>query len=512
MEHSDLANHLPVDPGRTAIGESPKEQIRKSSGATFFSRESNWWLFCLGIVVLKFVLLAVDSAPKLYLGDSISYIWTALTGWIPEDRSYFYGFVIRGLTVWTRSLTPLLIVQAALGAVIAIALTWICRTSFGLSGRLSYFFGFLCAIDPLQLLWERYVMTETFSLFFYALMLQQSFDYLRRRRITTLVLIQFLSIMAVGFRVVYLLAGQITAVALPFIAFISETPSLPPPSGVLTRLQFLKRPALWQHLAVSVCAMVLFDQSYKHAYGFVAHREPAYLYQSGYFLLTSWAPALQPQDATDPRLAKIIEHGNEFGLRDLDLRDSQRFRSGRLIDRWRRVEPDRRKTNDIAARTALNAFKRDPAAVIGLAAKTYFLFYNIQNVKRFLTYELGAGTLQPSHVALLAERFHWTGPTDIAAEPMTLTRWYYVAAWPYYFLPLLSPLFAVALLVFARNKALAWFLFIQTTVMFGVITLLSMFPIMRYFQSLSLLALFNVALLTRSVLPKATSASMTEQC
>ena len=511
MEHSDPGSDLSVNPGGAEIGDRPKDQVRKSSGPTLFTSESNWWLFCLGIVVLKFLLLAVDSAPKLYLGDSISYIWTALTGWIPEDRSYFYGFVIRGLSVWTHSLTPLLIVQAALGAVIAIVLTRICRTSFGLSERLSYLFGFLCAIDPLQLLWERYVMTETFSLFFYALFLQQSFDYLQRRRITNLVLIQFLSIMAVGFRVVYLLSGQIAAVALPLIAFISQSPAPPPPSGPFARLQFLKRPILWQHLAVSVCAMVLFDQSYKHAYGFVAHREPAYLYQSGYFLLTSWAPALQPQDATDPRLAKIIEQGNEYGLRDLDLRDSQRFRSGRLIDRWRRVEPDRRKTNEIAARTALNAFRRDPATVIGLAAKTYFLFYNVNNMKRFLTYELGAGTLQPSHVALLAERFHWTGPADIAAEPMTVTRWYYVAAWPYYFLPLLSPLFAAALLVFARNKALAWFLCIQTIVMFGVITLLSMFPIMRYFQSLSLLALLNVALVVKSLLPKATGTSTTEQ-
>src|ERR1051325_10347342 len=189
MEHSDLGNPLPVDPGRTEVGASLEEQARKSSGSTLFNGKTNWWLFCLGIVVLKFALLAIDSAPKLYLGDSISYIWTALTGWIPEDRSYFYGFVIRGLSVWTHSLMPLLIVQAALGAIIAIVLTWICRTSFGLSEKLSYVFGFLCAIDPLQLLWERYVMTETFSLFFYALMLQQSFDYLWRCRLTTMVLI-----------------------------------------------------------------------------------------------------------------------------------------------------------------------------------------------------------------------------------------------------------------------------------------------------------------------------------
>ena len=36
-------------------------------------------------------LLCLDPTPKLFMGDSWSYIWTALTGWIPGDRSYFYG-------------------------------------------------------------------------------------------------------------------------------------------------------------------------------------------------------------------------------------------------------------------------------------------------------------------------------------------------------------------------------------------------------------------------------------
>ena len=34
--------------------------------------------------------------------------------------------------------------------------------------RWAYLFGFLCALDPLQLLYERYVMTEAISLFLYA--------------------------------------------------------------------------------------------------------------------------------------------------------------------------------------------------------------------------------------------------------------------------------------------------------------------------------------------------------
>jgi hypothetical protein len=69
--------------------------------------------------------------------------------------------VIRWSSLWTESLTSLLILQAFLGAGTAILVTIICRLIFGLASRLSYVFGLLCSLDPLQLVWQRYVMTET---------------------------------------------------------------------------------------------------------------------------------------------------------------------------------------------------------------------------------------------------------------------------------------------------------------------------------------------------------------
>jgi hypothetical protein len=478
--------------------ETEERRTKNPPRSLFFAGESNWWLFCLAIVVLKFLLLALDSSPKFYLGDSSSYIWTALSGWIPEDRSYFYGYVIRWVSVWTCSLTSLLIVQVFLGAIIAIALAWICRMIFALPEWLAYLFGFLCAIDPLQLTWERYVMTETFSLFFYALVLQQSFVYLRDRRITTLVIIQFLSVITIGFRMVFLVVVQVMAVALPLIAFLWPSKA----AGTATaarpaRLEFLKRRAFWQHFAVSVIAMFLLDQGYKHAYGFLSHREPAHLHGSGYFLLAAWAPALQPQDATDPRLAEIIEHGSEFALGDFSFRGNQRVAPGYLIDRWRRVEPNRRRSGKIATQTALNALKRDPAAVIAIAAQNYLVFWR-GDLKLFLQWDLGVGTFKNSQLKFLAERFHWTGRADVASEPPTFTKQYYVAALPYYFLLLLSPLLSFALLFFAIDKPKAWFLFIHTATMFAVTLLLSVGAYIRYFQPVSLLLLLSIALTVKS--------------
>src|SRR5262245_4968244 len=102
-----------------------------------------WWLFCALVFAIKLLLLWLDPTPKLFLGDSWSYIWTALTGWIPGDRSYFYGYLIRWLAVWPHSFALLLLMQALASSATAIMFALICRRFFEISNALSFLFGLL---------------------------------------------------------------------------------------------------------------------------------------------------------------------------------------------------------------------------------------------------------------------------------------------------------------------------------------------------------------------------------
>src|SRR5262245_9591299 len=170
-----------------------------------FRAVNGWWLFCILIFAIKLLLLWLDPRPKLFMGDSGSYVHTALTGWIPEDRSYFYGYLVRWLALWPGSFTPLLLIQALASGVTAIVFALICKRFFEMSKSISFVFGLLCALDPLQLVWERYVMTESFSLFVYALVVYWSLAYLRDRRLWQLAVVQALSVLLIGFRMSYLL-------------------------------------------------------------------------------------------------------------------------------------------------------------------------------------------------------------------------------------------------------------------------------------------------------------------
>lgn len=476
----------------------------------FVTNNKQWWLFCIGILVLKLLLLAIDPSPRLYVVDSLSYVWTAITGRTPEDLCYFYGYFIRWFCNWAGSFTPLIIVQVLLGVIIAVTVAWICRAIFLLSEWLSYLFGFLCSIDPLQLAWERYVMPETFGLFFYALVVHQSFVYLRSRRVAALVGIQILSVITIGFRMMFLIPLQVMAAALPLIAFAFET--VPTASSSAVRpsgLQFLQRWTFWRHLAVSLIAMFVLSWGYKQANGFSSDRGPAYRYGSGYLLLSAWAPAIRPEDSPDPRLAEIIRHGSEFDLKNETLRNAQRYAPGHLIARWRRVEPDKLKSGKIATSTALNALRRHPGGVIKVAANTYYAFWKGPAMERLAKADLGTRKISASHERLLVERYHWRGQTDTRALPVTLSRWYYVASAPYYFAILLSPLLSLALLFAARNKANAVLLFAHTSLVFVVTFLFSIAPTTRHFQPLSFLMLLSVGLAVKSLhasVPEETAA------
>jgi hypothetical protein len=499
-----IAKKLDAKVIRTGRSEGFREhQTQPAANLVRSAVDRSWWLFCLAVLAFKFLLLSLDPLPKLYLGDSLSYLETAISGWMPGQRSFVYGYVIRWTSLWTGSLIWLLVLQVFLSIVIALIAAWICRAIFDLPKTLSYLFGFLCSIDPLQLAWERYVMTETCSLFFYALVVQQSFVYLRSRRMVTLLAIQVLSVITISFRMSFLITVQVMAVALPVIAFFAEPRPTKPAVGQRWRLQLLKRGAFWRHLAASAATMFLLDQGYQHVNGFLSHREPARLYDTGYFLLAIWAPALQPQDAADPRLAEIIRHGSEFGLRDIALRDGQLFSPGFLVDRWRHAESDPGKSGEIATRTARNAFYRDPAAVIGLAAKTYFAFWfwSGHSIRKIAEFSLGMGThLTDSERANLAKWFHWAALPESRPQVQTMTTWYYEAASPYFFLVLLSPVVSLALLFIARNKAYALLLFAHTTVLLASTFLLSLHPDTRFLHPLSFLTLLNLALAVKSLL------------
>lgn len=457
------------------------------------------WALCLfSIFVLKLLFFAIDPLPKLYLGDSDSYIWTAVSGWIPDDRSYFYGYVIRWTSFWTESLTPLLVVQVCLSTITCILFAAICRFVFKLPARWAYLFGFLCAVDPLQLLYERYVMTEAISLCLYAIVIHRSLLYLRDRCLRDLAIVQAVSVVLIGFRMSFLLQVQINTVLLPVIAFAPDV------------LKRLRRPStegasrlpaarVWGgHLLVSVALLFLLHAGYKRTNGWVSHREPAYLYGTGLVLLACWSSVLQTEDAADPRLADLIGRGDEFDLKNPTLRNSQRFTPGRLIDRLSKLEPDRSKADRLAKKTALHALWRDPLGILGIGWHTYVSYWNVAAMKKCAEMDFSFWN-PPSDdlIARLASRFHLSYAKGTTAR--SALQLYYGWAWPYYFLILLAPLLSGLAIALGSVRPYAILIFVHISIMMATSMTFGGDSV-RYLQPISFMTLLILALGAKAAL------------
>lgn len=458
------------------------------------NERKQWWVFCLLIVLLKLLLLALDPLPKLFIGDSACYISTALVGWIPDDRSYFYGYVIRWVSLSTGSLTALLLLQTLMSAATAMLLAHVCRSTFGLSVKVSYILGFICALDPLQLVWERYVMTETISLFLYVAVLHYAFRYLKHRGLRDLARVQGLSILLLGFRMSYLLLVQISAVLLPILAFA-------PLLWTAWRNRREAQAGQWRPLKVafghglaSIALMLLLHGGYRQLNGLLCGREPAYLYATGLHLLAFWAPVVTPADATDPRLAEIIAQGEEFEIKDLTARNRQRFDSDYLVDRWQQAEPDTPDASQIAKETALRALRRAPLQVLGLAAQTFAQYWNLKDLRSYASIDLGHHDLTVEQRGLLAEHFHFATDGRIIGAPPTLLQHFFLNCWPYCYFVLLSPLLGLWAVYVARDKQVALLLLLHLSIILGVTFTFTVAPSLRYLQPASVLTLFTVAL------------------
>ncbi len=464
-------------------------------------RDYRWWLFCLSIVCLKFALFRIDPHPQMFMGDSGSYLWTAISGWIPPDRSFLYGFIIRWVTFPTQSLDSLLVLQVFLGAATAILLAYICLVLLRLSTRISYSAGLICAVDPLQLVWERYLMTETISLFLYVSMLLLCLSYLRSRKAWQLVFVQVLGVLTISFRISYLLTVEATAVALPLIAFLPFSRRGLPATSRWRTLRSLSA-----HLALSVVAMLALHLVYKQVNGYLAGRPPAYLYSSGLSILATWAPVLQPTDSRDPRLARIISQGDEFHLREARLRNSQLYSQGCLIDRWKETEPDSARADGIAKQTALHALLHRPVAIFGLGLGTFLGYFDPVQIHKQAVSDLGNGEWPKPSPQKLAGRLDLVPPPPQAAGLHTVLQKFFLFARPYYYVVALFPFLCGAFFFFLRETNLL-LIFLHGSIFLGTNSLLAVTASVRYLQPLSFLTILLFALVAQYLFHRSLPAS-----
>ena len=240
--------------------------------------------------------------------------------------------------------------------------------------------------------------------------------------------------------------------------------------------------------------MFMMHGAYKYVNGWLSNRQSAYLHDAGAHLAAVWAPVLQPSDATDSRFRDLIANGHQFKIDDLTLRNAQHFGEGFLIDRWAKIEKNRRKRNRIARETAMNALRRRPLQIAGLALKTYMGYWGIASIESYAREDLGYGELSDEQLKVLAEKFRFITVKLLPSQPFSLLQRYFLGGWSYYFIVVVSPLTCALATWVSRQRAFVFLLFIHASILMVVITALSPQASVRYLQPVSMLTLLSIAI------------------
>jgi hypothetical protein len=342
-------------------------------------------LLLVVVLAIKMIMLALDSEPSFQFGDSSSYLGTALNKWIPPDRSFVYGFILRRIVVRPHSLLPLVVVQAILSGIaswmIGVCLMRYLRANFVLAALCSIG----CALEPLQLMFERFVMTETMSVFALAVFMLLSFSYLKTGSLPTLALAQVVGVFLFSLRYSYLPLVLILSALLPLL--------LNPPSLFQLKIQDLRWSGRFAPVVLSLIISVGLSQllllGYRHLYGSLAHGPAEYSSQDGIFLVADMAPIIKPIDFPIAEKRDLVFRNLKFPLTDPEMRRSHRWLPGGLCEAIERVSGNGAEANRLARKTALRAMKRDPLGVLKLGAFTFGEFFNHERVKWNLELDQG---------------------------------------------------------------------------------------------------------------------------
>ncbi len=384
---------------------------------------------------------------------------------MPPDRSFTYGFLIRPLAVWTHSFVPLMIFQFCISGIAAWIVSVCLVRFFQVRFWVAAIAGLLCAIEPLQLISERFVLTEAPSTFLFAIYILLALEYMKSGRLAILVVLQFVAIPLISLRISFLPLVLLSSVLLPLLG---------PWGRILWRnLRKIRAPKAFswpglQQGAVHLMIAVLVSQGclfcYRHVNGRLSKLPPAYVYADGQFLLCFWAPIVQKGDFPIPELRNAIFDNLQYKLSDPELRNNQCYSPGGLIPNLTKaVEahnggPDQQLVYKLAKRTALRAARRNPLALVGLSAETFAEYFDNPSFRTQV--EVDEGFHNPGSPEFRQELLTRFGEKYDGVHIGSLIQRYHSVMIPWYRFLIAAPLLFVPLALFADREYLPQWIYL----------------------------------------------------
>lgn len=383
-----------------------------------------WSFFAALLMILQAALLWMDHHPMFFLGDSASYIWTALSGWLPTDRSFFYGYFIRLVSVTTGSLTTLVIAQVMLLCVASAVMAHLLIRYFRVRPWIAFAAALLTSVEPGQALYARYALTETLALSAFVFYIWLVLHYLEAPRIKWLCLAQVLALLLISIRFAFIPIVWVAAFALPLLAWRAIAGN-----ERMRDVKTMARVAL--HVVLSAFTLFVLTSAYQHLHGHLQQKPPAYSYDGGFFAMGYVMPILEANDFADPILGAQVLTDLRFPAFDRHARGGHRWMEGGAVSRLKMIEPDHLKANAIAGQAAVCAIVHKPLAFLYLGWQTLTDYMKTDRLQGCMKADVGVSRLDQGFYNLIKTRFLYPSDQSSSLELQSLTGRYFLrsASW-----------------------------------------------------------------------------------
>lgn len=404
-------------------------------------------LACL--VLVKAALIALDPSLRFFLGDSATYYYAAIDGWVPADRSFTYPWLIRYAVLPTGSAHALLWLQSLFGVACGLLLMLWLRWA-GLPRAWALLAGLLCVLEPSQLFYERMMMAESAGQLALVAMLSFAAAYVGGARPIGLWIVgmALAGMAAVSMRMSLLPVVLGLSILTPFLRALCVGPVQAGDRRWAGAFRLVG------HVLLVMLVTALVHGQYKSFYGRISGTEAAYMRASGQMRLGLVAPLVKREHIERAGLPADLLDRVEHRLDDPRTRGAQLWRSdGLWLQLLQAVEageaeglpsPTPWTANLHAHRLASNisamALKDDPIGLLRMGLSTFGDYFDGEVVRHRMSSDVGHRPVPEEMVESMKERLGYDA-SGMLDRPGPIARVFArSAAWLTLVLFLLAPL------------------------------------------------------------------------
>lgn len=439
-----------------------------------------------GLLAIKLAWLLGDPTLRLFMGDSASYLHSGLTGWMPPDRSFTYGILVRISAVVFTSPLALVLLQTLFGIATSVLLTGLLHRGLGVRFGLAAMAGLLLALDPGQLLYERMIMAESAGTLALAAHVVLLAIYAHTGHWRWMVRAAVFGIAAVSLRFSLLPVVLGLAVTVPLIAVL-QARTLPPSRPLVLA---------WR-LGIALAATGVLHLAYTQSYRLMPGGEATYMPASGMMRIGLVAPMIRPEHFEGTGVPGTVLEAVRLSLADPRQRERHVWTPDGLYQTLARHTDD---PEQVARVVTSRALRDDPLQLVVLGMGNLADYFDGPLRRWRIDDDLGQRAPDPVVLESLRRNLHYDYD-GVAGTDSLSTRWFRAGApWLIACLFLLAPLALLALAMNWRTPArpVALVLCLASLGLVASHTLFAHIPSLRYLHPLPWFVLANLAVLAET--------------